>query len=150
MNKTLGPILGDAGKVALAALVVSCASVPVPTEQMQASAATIRAAEEVGAENVPTAALHLELAKEQLNQAEKLIETGEDEPRMQAKFLLARAKSDADLALALAREHKDRRETQDVLDRLHSVQQESMGTESMEEPMEPESMQPTEFMPETE
>ena len=52
-----------------------CAS-SVPQERLQSAAAAIRAAEEVGADRQPQAALHLQLAKEQMSQANRLIEAG--------------------------------------------------------------------------
>ncbi len=73
----------------------------MPTERLQSSAAAIRAAEEVGADRVPEAQLHLQLAKEQSDRAKKMIDNGGD--RDEAKLVLARAESDANLALALAR-----------------------------------------------
>src|SRR5690606_25732344 len=104
MNKALSPMLGDTALAAVAALVLGCASAPVPTEQMESSAATIRAAQEVGAADVPSAALHLQLAQEQMDFASNLIESGGDDELRDAQLVLMRAKSDADLALALARE----------------------------------------------
>ena len=55
----------------LAALVLAtgCASASVPQERLIASQGSIRAAQEVGAEKIPAAALHLQLAQEQTEQA---------------------------------------------------------------------------------
>lgn len=84
--------------VALA--LAGCATVRLPAERLQANAASIRAAEELGAEGVPSARLHLQLAKDQTEAALRLAEEGD--PR--APIVLARAQADAELALALARE----------------------------------------------
>jgi hypothetical protein len=84
-------------------LATSCATAPPPRNpeaSAQASAAALRAAEEVGASRNPQAALHLQFAKEQLDQANRL--TGEEADK-RAPGLLMRARADADLALALAR-----------------------------------------------
>ena len=81
------------------AVLTACAP-EVPTERLQSSAAAIRAAEEVGAADVPQAALHLQLAKEQSERAKKLIADGK---REEATFTLMRAEADANLALALKR-----------------------------------------------
>jgi hypothetical protein len=86
---------------------MACASAPAPTEQLASAEASVRAAHELGAESVPRAELHVELAKEQVIQARKLAEDGENE---RAQIVLTRARADAELALALTREataHKD-------------------------------------------
>jgi hypothetical protein len=86
----------------LAALSVlgGCASVTIPPDRLQSDQSTIRAAEELGAENVPEAKLHLQLAKDETASAQKLAADGND----RALLMLARADSDADLALSMARE----------------------------------------------
>ncbi len=88
---------------ALAGGLTGCASVPEPTDRMESSAAAIRAAEEVGANKVPQAALHLQLAHEQEASAKRAMADGDKE---QAGSLLMRAQSDAELAVALARENQ--------------------------------------------
>ncbi|HEU5074521.1 MAG TPA: hypothetical protein VFU02_10115, partial [Polyangiaceae bacterium] len=59
--------------------------------------AAIAAAETVATEDHPQASLHLKLAKDQLQQAQELME--EEEEREKAELLLRRAKADAELAL---------------------------------------------------
>jgi hypothetical protein len=79
---------------------LGCGSAAVPTEKLTAAEASLRAAKEVGASSVPQAELHLKLAEEQVQLARKLSADGENE---RAAQVLLRAKADADLALALAR-----------------------------------------------
>jgi hypothetical protein len=67
----------------------------------------MRAARELGAQAVPRAQLHLRLAQEQVTQARKLAEDGENE---RAASLLNRARADAELALALSREATSQRD----------------------------------------
>ena len=84
----------------------SCASVQLPADQLSNSEASIRGAEEVGASGVPAAKLHLQLAKDQTDTAKKMAAAGEQ----RAVLVLARADSDAQLAIGLAREvsvHQD-------------------------------------------
>ncbi len=88
-------------------LVACGASYPAPNDRMANSAASIRAAEEVGGEQTPQAALHLKLAKEELDQAKALMA---DEKNKRAEFVLFRADADAELAVALARETKAKAE----------------------------------------
>jgi hypothetical protein len=96
------------GKMALGAAVTmacamgGCASAyPPPTQRMAEAMAAIRGAEEVGANNDPQGHLHLRLAQEALQNA-KILADGGDNKR--ADFVLIRAKADAELALAEARE----------------------------------------------
>jgi hypothetical protein len=77
-----------------------CASVPIPPYQLERSEASIRGAEEVGALGVPAARLHLQLAKDETETAKKMATKGDD----RAVLVMARAESDAELALGLARE----------------------------------------------
>lgn len=80
--------------------VAGCASVQIPPDQLERSEASIRGAEETGAEGVPAAKLHLQLAKDQTESAKKMAANGND----RAVLVLARAESDGELALVLARE----------------------------------------------
>lgn len=86
---------------ALAVLgLMACASVQIPPDRLEHSEASIRGAEEVGALGVPAAKLHLQLAKDQTVTAKKMAANGDE----RAVLVLARAESDAELALGLARE----------------------------------------------
>jgi hypothetical protein len=78
----------------------SCATVQIPADRLQHSEASIRGAEEMGALGVPSAKLHLQLAKDQTEAAKKLAAAGDD----RAVLVLARAEADAELALGMARE----------------------------------------------
>jgi hypothetical protein len=77
------------------------ASFPAPTQRMADAQAAERSAREVGANNEPTAQLSLKLAQDQIASAQKVMLEGDNE---RADSLLIRAKADAELALALARE----------------------------------------------
>jgi hypothetical protein len=82
------------------ALGVGCASSPVPADKLARSQASVRSAEEQGAQADPRAAIHLKLAKEQLAEAKKLMKDGDNEA---AKNVLLRAEADGDAALNIAR-----------------------------------------------
>jgi hypothetical protein len=104
--------------VAGIALLTGCGSYPAPTEHVVTSQASVRAAQEVGAQNNPQAALHLKLAQEQVTQAQQLMQDGENK---RAEFVLLRAESDAELAVALARESSARAQAQQALDELRAL-----------------------------
>ena len=100
-----------------AALLGGCATVFVSSVPMDNSMATIRAADELGAANVPLASLHLQLAKEEAAQATAL-DAKKDSQR--ASYVWMRAEADADLALALAREAAAHNEAQASTDKLNA------------------------------
>ncbi len=112
---TMAKAMGLAVLVAAA----GCASGPVPSDRLAASQASIRAADEVGAQNVPSAALYLQLAKEQVEQAKQLIKADEGE---RARFVLMRAEADAELALAQAREQTISEQAQKALSEAHALE----------------------------
>ena len=69
--------------IGVAAAALGCASGPGPGERVASTQAAIRAAQEVGAQRVPAATLHLQLAKEQSDYAAELylMESGGSNPR---------------------------------------------------------------------
>ena len=103
------------GGLFLVATAVGCASAPLRTDE---STSAIRAAEEVGASEVPRAALHLQLAKESLEKATRLSEDGDED---EAKSLLTRAEADAELAVVLSREDAEKAEAMKAIERVHQL-----------------------------
>jgi predicted acylesterase/phospholipase RssA len=79
----------------------ACASTPPPTARMATAESSIRTAQALGAEEVPTAALHVNLARQQLDKAHALTKKSDNR---QADMMAQRATADADLAMALSRE----------------------------------------------
>jgi len=108
-----------------AALVAGCGSSPPPTERMESSAASIRGAEQAGAEDVPRAALYLQLANEQSAKAKVLIATGDKDNMKAAASLLMRASADGDLAIALADDEKDRLAAEHAVAEIHTFEQQT-------------------------
>ena len=83
--------------------VVGCAGqrvIPAPNERRVEAEASLRAAESAGAARYPESARHLEFARQQIADAERLLVEGEQEA---AELRLMQAEADAELALALAR-----------------------------------------------
>ena len=95
-----------------------CATAGPSGETMEATAASIRAAEELGAPKVPQASLHLQLAKEQSQHAKQLVEKGDGE---EAGYLMKRADADAELAVALARSSVANAKAQNAVDKLRTM-----------------------------
>jgi hypothetical protein len=109
MKRIMSPLLG----IGCLALAVGCAAA-VSDERLGATDSSIRAAEEVGAGKLPQASLHVQLAKEENESAQKLINQGEIK---RAEGQLLRAQADAELAMALAREQPVLVEAQEEADK---------------------------------
>jgi hypothetical protein len=105
ITATLLPAFGCAG------------SYPPPTQQMADVQSANRSATELGAQNNPKAQLHLKLAQEQLNQAKTAMDNNDNKS---ADMLLARAKADAELAIALTREDSAKVEASKALDQSNA------------------------------
>jgi hypothetical protein len=101
-----------------AALLVACASFPVPTQRMADAESAHRSAIELGASAQPAAELHVKLAEEQMAQAKIKINNGDNR---EADSLLIRSKADSELALALTREQGARVATQGAVDQSKST-----------------------------
>lgn len=80
---------------------VACGGSQLPPSRMADTQAAVSAATAVGAEQHPSAALHLKMARDQLQEARGLVDRGKDD---QAKLVLDRANADAELALIITRE----------------------------------------------
>lgn len=79
----------------------------------------IRAAEAVGAQRDPQAALHLRLANEQLARADALLKRGDGE---EAQRMLLRAHADAELAAALAQNEEMKADVDEVYGRIRALE----------------------------
>ena len=102
MHRTLIPLFTASW------LALGCGgSYPVPTQQLADTESAERSAGELGANSDPAAQLHLQLAQEQLALAKTAIRDGDND---RAHALLLRAKSDAELAIALTRAHSAKTE----------------------------------------
>jgi Domain of unknown function (DUF4398) len=97
---------------------VACASSPPPYDRQASSEAAIRAANEIGASQVPQASLHLKLAQEQLERGKAQMKDGDNQA---AAYTLLRAQADAELAVSMARENKTRSDAEQVIAKLHAL-----------------------------
>jgi hypothetical protein len=99
------------------AAAAGCARVQISEAQYEAPQQMIRTAEEAGADAVPEAKLHLDLARDEAQAAKELAASGEE----RARLVLARAQVDAEKALALTREAKARGEAARAANELRSI-----------------------------
>ena len=101
-------------------MIAGCASSPPVNKE--ASTSAIRAAEESGASNVPSASLYLQLAKEELESAKALAASDEKE---QAESMLLRAQADGELAVALSHGDSDKKEAIQAIERVRQLRQDN-------------------------
>jgi len=109
-----------AGSVLLAGVIAGCGSAPPVNKE--ASTSAIRAAEESGASNVPSASLYLQLAKEELENAKVLAAKDDKE---QAESMLSRAQADGELAVALSHGDADKKEAIQAIERVRQLREDN-------------------------
>lgn len=108
------------GSLFFVAVMAGCSS--SPPLRTESSTSAIRAAEEVGASNVPRASLHLQLAREELDRAKGLADKGKKD---EAASQLLRAEADAELAVMLSREQTEKSEAAQAMERVRRLQNEN-------------------------
>ena len=113
------PLIAITSTIAIATFVAACGSVPAPTAKVASSEAAIRAADELKANDIPAAQLHLKLAQDQLATAKKLIEDGDNK---RADSILTRAQADAEVAVALAKETSVSKEAEEAISKVKQLQ----------------------------
>jgi uncharacterized protein DUF4398 len=108
--------------VALAGALAACASsVQLNPTRVSEVQGAMRAAQEVGAASNPQAELHLQLARDQVAEANRLAKAGDAE---NARLLLDRAQADAELALQLVRTEQEQQKAREAWDKVKEFQKE--------------------------
>ncbi|MEI9949878.1 MAG: DUF4398 domain-containing protein [Pseudomonadota bacterium] len=100
---------------------LACGGAPVPHDALSAAQADVKGAEVGGAAENPKAALHVKLAKDQIEIAQKQISDGDNE---EAARTLDRAQADAELALALAKEAKAQGDASEASEQVGKLRKE--------------------------
>lgn len=103
-------------------IAAGCGGSVMSPSKLAASEASVRGAEEAGARQLPSAALHLKLAQDEIASATALSENGEGEA---ADRMLARAQMDAELAHALAKEQSAKEAAEAVMNQVKQAQGEA-------------------------
>jgi hypothetical protein len=105
--------------MSLAALFAAgCGSAALPLDKMTDAKATVRAAQEAGAQGDPQAALHLKMANDELASFQKAMD---DKDNDHARLFLNQAQADADLSLALARGSADKQAATDAQAKINTL-----------------------------
>ena len=106
----------------LTVLVSACGGAAVPRNATVPAQASIAAADAVGADRYPRARLHLKLARDQIQTAERLLQ---DEDVEEALLVLERASADAELAESLAREEQVKVDAQSAEQKVEALRQQA-------------------------
>jgi len=99
----------------------ACGGAPVPHDALSAAQADVKGAEVGGANENPKAALHVKLAKDAIERAQKEINDGDNE---EAARTLDRAQADAELAMALAKEVKAQADAAEASEQVGKLKKE--------------------------
>ncbi|HEY3255245.1 MAG TPA: DUF4398 domain-containing protein [Polyangiaceae bacterium] len=102
-------------------MLLACGGAPVPHDALSAAQADVKGAEVGGAGENPQAALHVKLAKDQIEVAQKQMKDGDNE---EAARTLDRAQADAELALALAKEAKAQNDASEASEQVGKLRKE--------------------------
>src|SRR3954471_9555830 len=94
---------------------------PAPPPAHSPAQADVKGAEVGAASENPKAALHVKLAKDQIELAQKQISDGDNEEALRT---LNRAQADAELALALAKEAKAQGEAAEASEQVGKLRKE--------------------------
>ncbi len=110
MRRLLAPLA-----LVLPALLPACgSSFPQPNDQFAAAQKDVGRAQEGGAQGIPDAKLHLQLANESLTKAKELM----DKDNKRAASLISRASAEAELALALAKASMAKADADEATEKL--------------------------------
>ena len=104
------------------AVLVGCGGAELNQTRVTNVQAAVLAAEQVGANDQPKAALHLQLAKEQIESAKRLAADGDGS---NANLLLERAKVDAELAMQLARTEREQANARQAWEKIQDLKKQS-------------------------
>jgi hypothetical protein len=104
---------------AVLAGLTGCATARAPLNKLADARGEIRAAEQLDADHVSTAANYLALAREEEDRGRRLLNSGQ---HRRASFVLERAQADAELALSLATEIPARADAERAIERVKQLQ----------------------------
>jgi len=98
---------------------LACGGAQLSVTRTSEVQSALRAAEEVGANDQPKAALHLQLARDEMGEAQRLAKDGDGDD---ASLMLYRARADAELALQLARTEQEQGKARQAWEKVKEQQ----------------------------
>lgn len=105
--------------IALSLVVFACGGAQLNQARVAEVQSSVVAAEAVGANDQPRAALHLQLARDEMAAAQRSAEDGDEE---EAALLLERARIDAELAMQLAKTEQEQQKARQAWQKIQDLQ----------------------------
>jgi uncharacterized membrane protein len=115
--------------VALALVMGACGGAPLNQAKLAQAQAAMHAAETLGAANDPKAKQSLDLARQQIDKAQRLARDGEGE---EANLYLSRATADADLASQLMRTQSAQQKAREAVAKARALAGNTPGSNAPE------------------
>lgn len=109
------------GLLALSLAATACGGAQLNQARVAEVQSSVSAAEAVGANDQPRAALHLQLARDEMAEARRRADDGDDE---NANLLLERARIDAQLAMQLAKTEHEQEKARQAWQKIQDMQKE--------------------------
>ena len=100
---------------------MACGGAQINQAKVTDAESSVRAAEAVGANEQPQAALHLQLAKDEIAEAQRLAKDGDGDG---ATLMLDRARADAELSMQLARTEQEQQKARQAWQKIQEMKQE--------------------------
>jgi hypothetical protein len=104
--------------LALSSAAFACGGAQLNQTRVSEVQSSVSAAEAVGANDQPKAALHLQLAKDEMAEARRLAEKGDGD---NAALVLERARVDAELAMQLARTEQEQEKARQAWQKIQDL-----------------------------
>jgi hypothetical protein len=114
-------IIGRFSLLGAGLALLACGSAPLNQAKVAEAQSSVSAAEAVGANDQPKAALHLQLARDEMAEARRLAAAGDGD---NAALLLERARADAELALQLARTEQEQTKARQAWQKIQELEKE--------------------------
>jgi Domain of unknown function (DUF4398) len=118
---TMHRIVGLFSLLGASVALASCGSAQLSQAKLVEVQSSVSAAEAVGARDQPKAALHLQLARDEMAEARRLAAEGDGD---NAALLLDRARVDAQLALQLARTEQEQEKARQAWQKIQELEKE--------------------------
>jgi uncharacterized protein DUF4398 len=113
--------IGRVSLVGASLALFACGGAQLNTAKVSDVQSSVSAAEAVGANDQPKAALHLQLAKDEMTEARRLAADGDED---NATLLLDRARADAELAMQLARTEQEQTKAREAWQKIQELDKE--------------------------
>jgi hypothetical protein len=114
-------IQGRVSMLVLGLTAAACGGAQLNQARVAEVQSSVVAAEAVGANDQPRAALHLQLARDEMAEARRLADDGDEEG---AALLLERARVDAELAMQLAKTEQEQEKARQAWQKIQDLQKE--------------------------